>query len=67
MKLWKRFFKEVNKKEALSWAFYDFANSAYALLILSFVFPLFFREVIAGGVRGDFWWGLSHRSPEINA
>ena len=53
------FFKDVNRKEAISWAFYDFANSAYALLILSFVFPIFFREVIAGGVNGDFWWGLA--------
>lgn len=59
MKLIKRFFKDLNKKEAFSWAFYDFANSAYALLILSFVFPIFFRDVVAGGVNGDFWWGLA--------
>ena len=54
-----KFFKDLNKKEVISWAFYDFANSAYALLILSFVFPIFFRDVIAGGVNGDFWWGLA--------
>ena len=24
-----------------------------------FVFPIFFRDVIAGGVNGDFWWGLA--------
>jgi UMF1 family MFS transporter len=59
MKLVSKFFKEVNKKEAVSWAFYDFANSAYALLILSFVFPIYFREVIVGGTSGDFWWGLA--------
>src|SRR3989338_6103523 len=59
MKILDRFFENANKKEAISWAFYDFANSAYALLILSFVFPIFFREVIAGGVNGDFWWGLA--------
>jgi UMF1 family MFS transporter len=59
MRFMRNFFKDVNKKEAISWAFYDFANSAYALLILSFVFPIFFREVIAGGVNGDFWWGLA--------
>lgn len=55
----KKFLRDVNKKEALSWAFYDFANSSYALLIMSFVFPIFFREVIAGGSKGDFWWGLA--------
>ncbi|MBU1152287.1 MFS transporter [Patescibacteria group bacterium] len=54
-----KFFKDTNKKESISWAFYDFANSAYCLLILSFVFPIFFRDVIAGGVNGDFWWGLA--------
>jgi UMF1 family MFS transporter len=54
-----KFFKDVNKKEAISWAFYDFANSAYTLLIISFVFPIFFREVIVGGTQGDFWWGFA--------
>jgi MFS transporter, UMF1 family len=54
-----KFFKDLNKKETISWAFYDFANSAYSLLIITFVFPIFFREVIAGGINGDFWWGLA--------
>lgn len=58
MKLLNRFFKEANKKEAISWAFYDFANSSYALLILSFVFPIYFKEVVAGVEKGDFYWGL---------
>ena len=58
MGLIKKFFKGVNRKEAISWAFYDFANSSYSLLIISFVFPIFFREVIAGS-NGDFWWGLA--------
>jgi UMF1 family MFS transporter len=53
------FFKGVNKKEAISWAFFDFANSAYTVLIFSFVFSIFFRDVIVGGPMGDFWWGLA--------
>ena len=55
----RNFFKDVNKKEAISWAFFDFANSAYTLLIVSFVFPIYFRDVIAGSINGDFWWGLA--------
>src|SRR3989344_984200 len=51
-------FKSLMKKEILSWAFFDFANSSYALLILSFVFSIFFKEVIAG-TNGEFWWGLN--------
>lgn len=58
MKLLNKFFKNADKKEAISWAFYDFANSSYALLILSFVFPIYFKEVIAGTDKGDFYWGL---------
>lgn len=58
MKLLDRFFKNANKKEAISWAFYDFANSSYALLILSFVFPIYFKEVVVGVEKGDFYWGV---------
>jgi len=58
MRILDKFFKDANKKEAISWAFYDFANSSYALLILSFVFPIYFKEVIAGVEKGDFYWGL---------
>ncbi|MEK7190277.1 MAG: MFS transporter [Patescibacteria group bacterium] len=58
MKLLNKFFKEANKKEAISWAFYDFANSSYALLILSFIFPIYFKEVVVGIEKGDFYWGL---------
>ncbi|MBI2148382.1 MFS transporter [Candidatus Woesearchaeota archaeon] len=52
------FFDSIKKREVLSWAFFDFANSSYALLIASFVFPIFFREVISPS-NGDFWWGLN--------
>ncbi|OGJ42573.1 hypothetical protein A3B60_00655, partial [Candidatus Peregrinibacteria bacterium RIFCSPLOWO2_01_FULL_39_12] len=55
----KQFLKEITKKDALSWAFFDFANSSYYLLICSFVFPIYFKEVIAGNNMGDFWWGFS--------
>ena len=58
MRLLNKFFKNADKKEAISWAFYDFANSSYALLILSFVFPIYFKEVIVGTEKGDFYWGL---------
>ncbi len=58
MKILNRFFQNANKKEAISWAFYDFANSAYTVLILSFVFPIYFKELVAGVEKGDFYWGL---------
>ena len=53
------FFNNVDKKQAISWAFYDFANSAYMLLIFSFVFPIYFKENVVGVNLGDFYWGLA--------
>lgn len=53
-----KFFQNADKKQAIAWAFYDFANSSYSLLIMSFVFPIYFKERIAGVERGDFFWGL---------
>jgi UMF1 family MFS transporter len=50
--------RELFKKDVLSWAMFDFANSSYSLLILSFVFPIYFKEIIAGNQYGDFYWGL---------
>ncbi len=58
MKFLSNLFIGINKKKFFSWAFYDFANSSYALLILSFVFPIYFKEVIVGVEKGDFYWGL---------
>jgi UMF1 family MFS transporter len=53
-----KYLKGVDKKQVVSWALYDFANSAYTVLILSFVFPIYFKDVIAGNSMGDFYWGL---------
>ncbi len=53
-----RFFKGSDKKKAVSWALYDFANSSYTTIILIFIFPIYFKEVIAGNAMGDFYWGL---------
>jgi MFS transporter, UMF1 family len=37
------FIKEINK-ENLSWALYDWANSAYATTVMAVFFPVFFNE-----------------------
>lgn len=52
-------FGDTKKKPALSWALFDFGNSAYSLLIISFVFPIYFKEIIAqGSAYADLYWGL---------
>ena len=34
----------MNRKAVISWAFYDWANSAYATTVMAGVFPIFFKE-----------------------
>lgn len=47
---------------AIAWAFYDWANSAFALIIMTAVYPLFFSGYYASGMdaaHSTFWYGLS--------
>lgn len=38
---------------------YDFGNSAYALIVMTIFFPLFFAEYVVHGKLTAAWWGLS--------
>lgn len=42
-----------------SWAMYDFGNSAYALIVMTIFFPLFFAEYVIHGKLTAALWGLS--------
>lgn len=43
-----------------SWIFYDWANSAYATIVMAAVFPIYFTSVAkAAGISGDVWWGYA--------
>ena len=39
----------AKRKQVLAWAFYDWANSAFAVVVLAGFFPIFFREYWAAG------------------
>lgn len=42
-----------------AWAFYDFANSAFATVVETFVFPAYFtRQIAASEAAGTSQWGL---------
>ena len=42
----------------IAWAFYDWATSAYAALIQTFLFPAYFARAIApDAATGTAWWG----------
>jgi len=56
--------KALLKRPVISWALYDFANTSFAVIIITVVFPVFFTSVIApsalyGKNFGDLMWGLA--------
>lgn len=47
----------VERREIVSWCLYDFANSAFTTLIVTFIFSRYFTEVIAAdNVSGTVMW-----------
>lgn len=57
-------FKLLIKKPVISWALYDFANNAFAIVIVTVVFPVYFTSVIAaesiyGQQYGVLIWGIA--------
>jgi UMF1 family MFS transporter len=47
-------------KAERSWITYDWANSAYATIIMAAIFPIYFSQVAnAAGAKGDVWWGYA--------
>jgi len=52
--------KQLLTKEVVSWALFDFANSAYSILVISLVFSVFFTKHIMEGSRyADLMWGFA--------
>jgi UMF1 family MFS transporter len=47
------------KRSKWSWYFYDFANSAYASVILLAVYSLYFKKVVVGGAEGTRLWAIA--------
>jgi UMF1 family MFS transporter len=49
------------RRTIVAWTLYDFANSAFAAIILSTVYPAYYAGVVVGNAdgRGDLWWGAA--------
>lgn len=48
-----------NPKEVWAWGMFDLANQSFTLLIITVLFPIYFKEVaLAGDPRGDAVWSL---------
>jgi len=49
--------QSVNKKEMLSWTLYDFANSAFTTLVVTFIYSTYFTKSIAPNeIDGSVLW-----------
>jgi MFS transporter, UMF1 family len=49
-----------NGKEVAAWAAYDLANQSFTLLMITLLFPIYFRDVIVGDEsRGDSLWSIA--------
>ena len=54
---------QENRRSQLSWAFYDWANSAFATTVMAGFFPLFFKQYWSAGTdptTSTFWLGLGN-------
>ncbi len=50
----------TSRRAQLSWAVYDWANSAFATLVVTFVFPAYFAQGVVGdAARGQSLWGFA--------
>ncbi len=49
------------RPEQFCWVMYDFANTPFSAMIVTFVYSVYFKDVVACGLGnvGDFLWGLS--------
>lgn len=47
------------RRTIVAWTLYDFANSAFAAIIVTAVFPPYYTDVVVGNAEGlgDRWWG----------
>ena len=47
-----------NTKRILGWCFYDFANSAFTTIIVTFIYSAYFASGIVGNeAMGQVYWG----------
>ena len=57
-----------SKRTQLSWAFYDWANSAFATTVMAGFFPVFFKEFWASDLSvsdSTFWLGVGNAAASI--
>lgn len=55
-----------NGREVWAWSMYDLANQSFTLLIITLLFPLYFKEVVVGDPqRGDAYWSIAAAASQL--
>ncbi len=50
---------ENNKFQIFVWTLFDFANTSYSIVVVTFLFAVYFKKVIADGKSiGDLYWSI---------
>ncbi len=49
------------RRTLVAWTLYDFANSAFAAIVLATIYPAYYANAVVGNAdgRGDLWWGVA--------
>ncbi len=59
---------QPNNRQIISWAMYDWANSAFALVIMAGFFPIFFKQYWSTGehvTQSSFYLGIANSSASL--
>ncbi|KAA0263550.1 MAG: MFS transporter, partial [Chlorobiota bacterium] len=47
------------KKKIFVWTLYDFANTSYSIIVVTFLYAIYFKETVnQNAAQGDLYWGL---------
>ncbi len=52
----------LKKSVITAWSLFDFANSSFAMIMVTFVYPLYYAGVIVTDGKGDLYWGIAMSS-----
>lgn len=48
-----------NKKKIFIWTLFDFANTSFSIVVVTFIYAVYFKKVVANGQPiGDFYWSI---------
>ena len=51
--------RELDKFKVFIWTLFDFANTSYSIVVVTFLYAVYFKQTVVGGEPiGDFYWSI---------